>query len=122
MLKPKYVFNITPCPAPRMTRSDKWNKRECVTKYFAFRDEFIFACNKNGFVLSEKLKVVFILPMPDSWSKKKKNEMEFKPHKSKPDIDNMTKSILDAFGKDDGYVYDIHAAKYWGPSGKILIY
>ena len=32
-------YDITPVPAPRMTRSDRWKKRPCVLRYFAFRDE-----------------------------------------------------------------------------------
>lgn len=121
-LQPKFIFNITPCPAPRMTRSDKWKKRECVTKYFAFRDEFILNCNIEGFKLTETLKIVFILPMPESWSNKKRAQMENNPHQNRPDVDNMIKSVLDAFGKDDGFVYDVHASKFWGKEGKIIIY
>jgi Holliday junction resolvase RusA-like endonuclease len=120
--RPKYEFDIIPYPAPRMTQSDKWAKRDRVTKYFAFRDEFILKSNLNGFKLSETLKIVFVIPMPETWTKKKKIEMNFKPHQQKPDIDNLTKSILDSFNKDDGFVFNIHAIKYWGKKGKILVY
>lgn len=121
-IKPKYIFNIIPCAAPRMTQSDKWRKRSPVLKYLAFKDEFVLISNLKGFRLAETLKIAFIIPMPICWSIKKRKKMEYQPHQQKPDIDNLTKSVLDAFGKDDGFVYDIHAVKYWGNEGKILIY
>lgn len=122
MSEPRFIFNIEPCPAPRMTQSDKWSERPVVTKYFAFRTEFILKANLLKFQLEEQLKIVFFIPMPKSWSEKKKIEMFRKPHQQRPDVDNLTKSVLDAFGKDDGFVYDIHATKYWGKIGQIIIY
>ena len=116
------TFPITPVPAPRMTRSDKWADRPCVTKYFAFRNEFRYYCNILKYEMQDTLKVDFIIPMPESWSEKKKLEMDGKPHKQRPDVDNLSKSLMDSFNKDDGFVYDIHARKFWGRVGQILIY
>jgi len=127
-----YNFKIDPCPAPRMTRSDKWKtdpnhkdprkrQRECVRKYFAFRQEFIALCKEQKYQLQDTLDIVFYLPMPESWSKKKKIEMFMKPHQQRPDADNLTKSVLDSFGIDDGFVWSITAKKYWDNEGRILI-
>ena len=33
------VYPITPVPKPRMTRRDRWAKRPCVLRYWAFKDE-----------------------------------------------------------------------------------
>lgn len=33
------VYNITPIPKPRMTRSDKWKKRPAVVRYFEYKDK-----------------------------------------------------------------------------------
>jgi Holliday junction resolvase RusA-like endonuclease len=113
---------LTPVPSPRMTRSDKWANRPCVTRYFAFRNEFVLKCNLVGYSLQDTLKIDFIIPMPKSWSEKERVKMDGQPHKQTPDTDNMVKSVCDAFNKDDGFVYDIHARKFWGRSGKIIIY
>ena len=127
----KYDFIITPCPAPRMTRSDKWRqpthpdpskrRRECVAKYFKFREEFIWLCKQQRFQLKDTLEIIFYLPMPDSWSKKKKTEMFMKPHQQRPDCDNMIKSVCDSFGIDDGFVWHINAKKFWHTEGRIII-
>ena len=125
-------FDIVPYPAPRMTRSDKWKtdinhpdpkkrQRLCVHKYFKFREELGWLCKKNNYTLGEKLNIVFVLPMPETWSNKKKAAMENEPHKNKPDLDNLCKAFADSFGKDDGFVYMINAAKYWGHKGSITI-
>lgn len=38
----------------------------------------------------------FFMPMPKSWTKKKKVAMAFKLHKNKKDTDNLSKAIKDA--------------------------
>ena len=116
---PELIFDIDPCPAPRMTHSDKWNKRPCVTKYFAFRTEFILNCNKVGYTLQPKLDITFVLPLP----KKAKNPhlLIGLPHQQKPDIDNLGKAICDSFGKDDGFVHSMKINKIWGQKGQIII-
>lgn len=71
------VFNIEPVPKPRMTQADKWKKRPPVLKYFAFKDEV----KLNKITLPEShYHIIFILPMPKSWSKTKRSEMNGKPH------------------------------------------
>ena len=127
-----FDFKIIPCPAPRMTRSDKWRtpnhpdprkrRRECVAKYFKFREEFIWLCKQKKFQLKDTLEIIFYLPMPEGWTKKKKEQMREKPHQQRPDCDNMIKSICDSFGVDDGFVWSINAKKYWAHEGRILIF
>lgn len=51
--------------------------------------------------------------MPASWSKKRKAEMAGRPHRQKPDRDNIDKAILDSlFDKDEGIAFGT-TAKYW---------
>ncbi len=111
-------YLITPVPKPRMTRSDKWKKRDCVVRYYAFKDEV----QANKITLPESdYHVTFILPMPKSWSKKKKQEMNGKPHQQKPDKDNLEKALLDAIFDDDCKIWDGRVTKLWGEVGKIVI-
>ena len=41
------------------------------------------------------------MPMPESWSAKKKQAMAGLLHRTKPDRDNIDKAICDALWKDD---------------------
>lgn len=61
------------------------------------------------------------MPMPKSWSEKKRLELDGKPHQQKPDIDNLQKSIQDALAIEDSYIWDAHCTKYWGRDGSITI-
>ena len=65
--------------------------------------------------------VVFRLPMPKSWSKKKRAEMNGRPHKQKPDVDNCAKALLDAMYADDSHIHTIALRKVWAESGSIEI-
>jgi len=110
------IYHITPVPKPRMTQRDKWKQRPCVMEYRAFKDKLRFA----KLVLPESFCVTFFMPMPASWSQKKKAAMEGKPHKGRPDLDNLTKGLLD-FLPEDSHVWRIHGQKVWAYEGAILI-
>lgn len=133
MLYCKFIFDLAPCPAPRMTRSDQWKtdpyhpdprkrQRKPVAKYFTWRNAFIAECEKVGYTLGETLRVLFIIPMPQYFSRKKRETYNGQPHKQRPDTDNMLKSIKDAFKVDDGYVWDERGVKLWGEKGQIIIF
>lgn len=111
-------YLITPMGKPRMTRSDKWKQRPEVLRYRAFKDEV----RLNKVSLPESgYHITFVIPMPQSWSKKKKTEMNGKPHQQKPDKDNLEKALLDAIFEDDCLIWDGRVSKVWGETGKIII-
>ena len=111
------VYDITPVPQPRMVQSDRWNKRPRVLRYRAFRDE----CRLKKVVLPENYHVIFVMPMPKSWSGKKCKRMSGQPHRSKPDKDNLEKALLDAVYEEDSIVWDGRVTKVWGYTGKICV-
>jgi Holliday junction resolvase RusA-like endonuclease len=115
-----YTLDIDPMPKPRMVRSDAWKKRPVVKKYWAFCDEMRLKCSKVPRL--DYLDIVFCMPMPESWSQKKKDFNEGKPHKQKPDIDNLVKSVMDALYKDDSGIWMISAKKSWSKNGMIILY
>ena len=55
--------------------------------------------------------------MPKSWPKTKKVNTKGLPHISKPDLDNVIKSVLDGLNgtawEDDAQVSKIRAGKHW---------
>lgn len=112
------VYPIVPVPAPRQVNSDKWRPTARVLRYRAFRDEVRL---RKVCIPESGFHVVFTLPMPQSWSQKKKREMDGRPHKQKPDVDNLVKALLDAIYGDDSHVWDGRMTKVWGQQGQIAI-
>ena len=116
------ILKITPVPKPRMTQSDRWKKRPCVVRYRAFADELRILAAQNNYIVKNPLSVTFVLPMPKSWSKKKKLEMDGKPHTQTPDLDNLLKAFQDVLLKDDSGVHTYkNVRKIWGIEGLIII-
>ena len=111
--------DIDPLPKPRMVRSDSWKKRPIVLRYWMYKDEMKLKCRR--FKLGAAFKVVFVIPMPKSWSQKKRNLMEALPHQQRPDIDNLTKGLMDILCEEDSHIHWIEARKVWGTHGKIII-
>lgn len=108
---------VTPIGKPRQTQSDRWRQRPAVIRYRYFCDEL--RAFLPGYELPAEVRVTFFMPMPPSWSKKKRLAMVGAPHQQRPDIDNAVKSILDALAKEDSHVYLLHAEKYWSYEGSI---
>lgn len=115
------TFNIDPCPAPRMTRSDRWKKRPVVMRYFGFRDAAKLQARVFNYKLSGHLEIIFHMAMPSSWSKSKKEKMVGQPCLVRPDIDNLVKAWCDSMESEDNYVWSINAKKVWANEGKIEV-
>lgn len=111
-------LKIIPVAKPRLTQRDRWAKRPAVVKYFAFKDQ-IRAMYKEE--LPERVALTFFIPMPQSWSNKKRERMFLKPHQQRPDTDNLIKAVLDSLCDEDSHVWEIHAIKVWSEIGGISI-
>lgn len=112
------VYQITPAPKPRQTRSDKWKQRPSVMRYRAYADEVrlkIKSMPTHGY------HITFMLPMPKSWSGLKRQRMAGTRHTQRPDKDNLEKALLDALFEDDSCVWDGRVTKLWGYVGQIII-
>ena len=114
-------FDVTPMAKPRMVRSDSWKKRDAVERYWAFKEELNLEANLLKFHLADEFAVEFYIPMPASWSKKHKREMLGKPHRHKPDADNLVKAVMDCLREDDSGIWNLTIRKYWSDSGRIVI-
>lgn len=111
-------IDIIPVSKPRQTRSDVWKERPAVMRYRAFADELRLKYRGD---LPEQVTLVFRLPMPQSWSKRKQEVYRLQPHKQKPDIDNLVKAVLDALCEDDSHIWHVDAYKFWDDIGSIEI-
>lgn len=68
---------------------------------------------------AEALKVVieYQMPIPKSWSRRRRLDAIGKPHVSRPDLSNLIKFIEDALNgimwKDDSLIYELHCRKFY---------
>ena len=110
-----------------MSRRDRFDPRPCVVRFrdygIQLRSQFTAELLPTNYLL------VFYLPMPKSWSQKKKRSHLFKPHTNKLDKDNLEKGFLDSLfyqhpTLNDKQVWDGRVIKLWGQEdkGAIAIY
>ena len=89
-----------------------------MQRYFDFRAEV----ERLKIKVDNGDSIKFILPMPESWSKKKKDRMDGTGHKQTPDLDNLLKALLDAIMTQDKGIYCLNKLeKVWGRAGRIMI-
>lgn len=112
-----------PMGKPRMTRSDKWNKRDCVMRYRSYADLVRASAGtleKLVLPAAVRLTVVCFFPVPI-----KKRSLAGQPHGSKPDSDNVLKSVADALFANDQLVAEASIKKFWddgqGPRTEIRV-
>ena len=91
------IIPIIPMGAVRLTQRSLWSPK--ARKYAAYKDAI--KDQMDGYTLPEELEIEFHLPMPKSWSNKKREASRGGPHKQRPDVDNLCKGFMDAFGVDD---------------------
>lgn len=104
------VISIVPIGAPRINYKGRFNAK--AKAYYAWKDELRLGYGRRKFPNSVQL--IFYMPMPKSWSLKKREAMAGRPHDQKPDIDNMIKSVLDTLMEgEDKTVFRVYAEKYW---------
>jgi len=116
-----FRLDIPPCPKPRMTRADKWKKRQSVVKFFAFRDA-VRQFQETHAISWWSFDIEFHVPMPKSWSKKKQALHNGQPHNQRPDLDNYLKAWKDSVYKEDAVVWRVKATKLWTDgSGHIVV-
>ena len=115
-------LEIDPVAKPRQTQADRWKKRPAVMRYRQFADDLRETASNKNFILSRSVSIQFCLPMPKSWSKKKRLLRDGSPHDVRPDLDNLIKAVCDALMEEDKYLYRITASKHWSNTGGILIH
>jgi len=99
------MFEISGAPRgkgrPRFAKVGKFIKTYTDDKTAAFENLVAISYMQNldrpplPLDCPVKIEVWFHMPIPASWSKKKREAAIGKPCSTKPDIDNMTKAILD---------------------------
>ncbi len=118
-------FEINPVPASR-PRVSRWSTYY-PKKYTKFKQDMEALTSELNTTLSEKLvrvEIDFMIKIPVSWSKKKKQELNNTYCSNNSDIDNYIKALLDSlngvFFIDDRQVVEIFARKIYSNEGYIL--
>ena len=128
-------YPIAAMGKPRMTRGDsitmakmrgrrrlneRERKREAVlSRWLAYSDEVKY--RRVELALDRYYHLMFILPMPPSWSKRKRAEMLHRKHQQVPDKDNLEKGLLDILHGQDCGAWDGRVTKVWGVDPFIVI-
>lgn len=135
----RVVLLITPQTHVRTTKADKkwfripediliekyqdgYKRKKRILRYFQYKKALREEAARVGFQIpNDGAWIRFHLPMPPSWSKKKKFRMEFQPHQSRPDASNLHKAFEDALREDDMKIWDYRVTKLWYNSVKGFI-
>jgi len=109
-------YPVTPksAPRPRVTKNGTYNSKD----YTQWKNGLKLLANtkfKKPLYGAIFMKIDFFYEIPKSWTIKKKAEAKW--HTSRPDIDNLQKSVLDALNgiafNDDSQVCLIQARKQY---------
>lgn len=126
----KFLFNVNPMGAVRTTQRQKWVDPS-AKRYYAYKQEIAAMAipqlsMKQPTSEALALKMVFVMPIPASWSKKKRWDALEKAHTSKPDLDNLIKGCTDALNgviwQDDKQIIAVDATKVYGFEPRIELY
>lgn len=126
----KITIPVVPMGAVRMTGRGKYIKPN-AQRYLTYKKLIrmhVLSQVKRMELLTGPLAVTvcFTMPIPQSWSKKKKREAIGDYHCKKPDIDNLLKGCFDALNgliwTDDNQVAVVRSFKQYGETPMIEVY
>jgi len=124
----KIILNVTPETHVRSTRGDSIFFRipreklypsglarlQRLERYNNYKVNLLTEAKKKNFTIpAVGLSVTFYLPVPKSWSQKKKTAYHGTYHQSRIDIDNLTKGFFDALVAEDKYIANVTLTKRW---------
>lgn len=127
MLK-KVILNITPQTHVRATQGDSiffripreklrpsgLKRLMRLERYNKYKVDLGAEAKRKSFVMPPiGASITFVIPVPPSWSKKKKKLYHGTFHQSKPDIDNLQKAFLDSLMKEDKQIAHLEVQKRW---------
>ncbi len=90
-------------------------RKKRIQKYNDYKVNVATEAKRIGFVLPEiGAGIIFCLPMPKKWSKKKRRLSHGNFHDKRPDLKNLLSAFEDALMKEDKAIaYYIHLGKRW---------
>lgn len=124
-------IQIEPMGAVRMTQKGKFISKSAI-RYLNYKNFIKWQAKQQGKgKVFEKepldVHIKFIMPVPESWSRKKQAAAYGRYHMKKPDTDNLVKGVFDSLNKivwkDDNQVAKLSAVKVYGecPGIEVMI-
>lgn len=124
----KITLNLTPISHLRATRGDSiffkiprdklkpdgLRRLLRLERYNEYKIALLAEAKRKKFQLpASGLSVTFYLPIPKTWSKKKKKAHHGLLCQSRPDIDNLLKAFFDSLTYEDKFIANVTATKRW---------
>lgn len=124
----KIILNINPQTHVRATQGDSiffripreklrpsgLSRLKRLERYNTYKVELGAEAKRKGFVFPPVgASITFFVPVPPSWSKKKKKLYHGTFHQSKPDLDNLLKALMDSLMTEDKQIAHIELSKRW---------
>lgn len=124
----KVILNINPQTHVRATQGDSiffripreklrpsgLSRLKRLERYNTYKIELAAEAKSKRFLFPPVgASITFFIPVPPSWSKKKKKLHHGRFHQSKPDIDNLQKAFLDSLMAEDKQVAHLEVQKRW---------
>ena len=128
MQNKKIILNITPQTHVRATQGDSiffripreklrlpgLKRLLRLEKYNKYKVDLAAEAKRKQFVMPPiGASITFFIPVPNSWSNKKKKLYHGRFHQSKPDIDNLQKAFLDSLMAEDKQIAHLEVQKRW---------
>lgn len=129
MVKQKIILNITPQTWVRVTANDSiffriprdklrpsgLKRLQRIERYNEYKICVLAEAKRVGFQLPDVgAGIIFYIPVPKSWSKKKKRLHHGTYHQSKPDLKNLLSAWEDSLITEDKTIaYYTHLGKRW---------
>ncbi|WP_034172828.1 RusA family crossover junction endodeoxyribonuclease [Listeria monocytogenes] len=112
-------------PRPRFRNTGRFVQTYMPTSYTKHKD-FVREQMPNVLLDGElKVTLSFYFEPPKSWSNRKRLLAIGQYKRTKPDIDNLIKTVLDAANdhlwKDDNQIVEIHSFKQYAEEPKIIL-
>jgi Holliday junction resolvase RusA-like endonuclease len=97
-------------------------KTRDAEEHIAESARYSLDCPKKPLICPLEAVITFYMPIPPSWSEKKRRAHLGEPHTQRPDASNLVKTVEDALNgiiyEDDAQVWHITAKKVWSNTGK----
>jgi len=121
----RFIINQNPIPKAR-ARVTRWGtytpeRTKDAMEAIALAVRQDKECPRKPLQAPLSVDITFLVAMPKSWSKKRREESTGAPCINRSDIDNYCKTILDALNGilwiDDSQIYKLTAKKLWSING-----
>lgn len=106
---------------PRVTKNRTFMPPEYMAKKELLQALFLEAGGQLNMSGPIELTVMFWFKMPQSWSKKKRAQIDGSWCMKKPDLDNCLGAVMDALFDNDSHIVHLRGYKMWSKEDSIFI-